>query len=88
MKKLSDCRVLPVDDAKPNVDVLVEGLKPDHNLSLELNREAAVQIAARIASDLAPLDIMTPSQSMPSASAHSPFRSCKWSRLVRLQLPR
>jgi hypothetical protein len=34
MKKLSDCRVLLVDDAKANLDILVEGLKPDHKLSL------------------------------------------------------
>jgi len=36
MKKLSDCRVLLVDDAKANLDILVEGLKPDHKLSLAL----------------------------------------------------
>jgi hypothetical protein len=34
MKKLSDCPVLLVDDAKANLDVLVEGLKPDHNSAL------------------------------------------------------
>ena len=34
MKKLADCRVLLVDDAKANLDILVEGLKPDHKLSL------------------------------------------------------
>jgi hypothetical protein len=39
MKKLSDCRVLLVDDAKANLDILVEGLKPDHKLSLALNGE-------------------------------------------------
>jgi hypothetical protein len=27
MKKLSDCRVPLVDDAKANLDILVEGLK-------------------------------------------------------------
>ena len=26
-----------MDDAKPNLDILVEGLKPDHKLSLALN---------------------------------------------------
>jgi len=31
MKDLSDCRVLIVDDAKTNVDILVEGLKSDHS---------------------------------------------------------
>jgi CheY-like chemotaxis protein len=39
MKKLSDCRVLLVDDAKANLDILVEGLEPDHKLSLALNGE-------------------------------------------------
>ena len=27
MKQLSDCRILLVDDAKPNIDILVEALK-------------------------------------------------------------
>jgi len=43
MKKLSDCRVLLVDDAKLNLDILVEGLKADHKLSLALNGETALQ---------------------------------------------
>ena len=34
MKKLSDCRVLLVDDAKANLDILVEGSEPDHNSAL------------------------------------------------------
>ena len=42
MKKLSDCRVLLVDDAKANLDFLVEGFKPDHKLSLALNGENLV----------------------------------------------
>ena len=46
MKKLSDCRVLLVDDAKANLDILVEGLKSDHKLSLALNGESALQVAA------------------------------------------
>jgi len=57
MKKLSDCRVLLVDDAKTNLDILVEGLKPDHKLSLALNGEMALQIAARTPPDLVLLDI-------------------------------
>jgi sigma-B regulation protein RsbU (phosphoserine phosphatase) len=60
MKKLSDCRVLLVDDAKANLDILVEGLKPDHKLSLALNGEMALQIAARTPPDLVLLDIMMP----------------------------
>ena len=58
MKKLSDCRVLLVDDAKANLDILVEGLKPDHKLSLALNGEMALQIAARTPPDLVLLDLM------------------------------
>src|SRR5215471_3742974 len=60
MKKLSDCRVLLVDDAKANLDILVEGLKADHKLSLALNGETALQIAARTPPDLVLLDIVMP----------------------------
>ena len=60
MKKLSDCRVLLVDDAKANLDILVEGLKGDHKLSLALNGEMALQIAARTPPDLVLLDIVMP----------------------------
>jgi phosphoserine phosphatase RsbU/P len=60
MKKLSDCRVLLVDDAKANLDILVEGLKSDHKLSLALNGEMALQAAARRPPDLVLLDIVMP----------------------------
>ncbi len=60
MKNLSDCRVLLVDDAKANLDILVEGLKSDHKLSLALNGEMALQIAARNPPDLVLLDIVMP----------------------------
>jgi sigma-B regulation protein RsbU (phosphoserine phosphatase) len=60
MKDLADCRVLIVDDAKPNLDILVEGLKSDHKLSLALNGETALQIAERTPPDLVLLDIMMP----------------------------
>jgi DNA-binding response OmpR family regulator len=60
MKNLADCRVLIVDDAKANLDILVEGLKADHKLSLALNGETALQIAARTPPDLVLLDIMMP----------------------------
>src|SRR5436305_14200071 len=60
MRKLSDCRVLLVDDAKANLDILVEGLKADHKLSLALNGEMALQVAARTPPDLVLLDIMMP----------------------------
>jgi len=60
MKKLSDCRVLLVDDAKANLDILVEGLKTEHKLSLALNGEMALQAAARTPPDLVLLDIVMP----------------------------
>lgn len=60
MKKLSDCRVLLVDDAKVNLDILVEGLKPDHKLSLAMNGETALQIATHTPPDLVLLDIVMP----------------------------
>jgi sigma-B regulation protein RsbU (phosphoserine phosphatase) len=60
MKKLSDCRVLIVDDAKANLDILVEGLKGDHKLSLALDGETALLIASRTPPDLVLLDIMMP----------------------------
>jgi sigma-B regulation protein RsbU (phosphoserine phosphatase) len=60
MKNLSDCRVLLVDDTKTNLDILVEGLKADHKLSLAMNGEMALQIAARTPPDLVLLDIMMP----------------------------
>jgi sigma-B regulation protein RsbU (phosphoserine phosphatase) len=60
VKSLSDCRVLLVDDAKANLDILVEGLKSDHKLSLALNGETALQIAARTPPDLVLLDIVMP----------------------------
>ena len=60
MKQLSDCRVLVVDDARTNLDILVEGLKADHKLSLALNGQMALQAAARTPPDLVLLDIMMP----------------------------
>src|SRR6187401_48718 len=60
MKKLSDCRILLVDDAKPNLDILVEGLKSEYKLSLALNGEMALQAAVRTPPDLVLLDIVMP----------------------------
>ena len=39
MKNLSDCRVLLVDDAKANLDILVEALEGRYKLSLALDGE-------------------------------------------------
>jgi sigma-B regulation protein RsbU (phosphoserine phosphatase) len=60
MKKLSDSRVLIVDDAKSNLDLLVEGLKTEYKLSLAINGEMALKAAAHNPPDLVLLDIVMP----------------------------
>jgi len=60
LKDLADARILLVDDAKANLDILVEGLKSDHKLSLALNGEMALEIAKRTPPDLVLLDIVMP----------------------------
>jgi sigma-B regulation protein RsbU (phosphoserine phosphatase) len=60
VKALSDCRLLLVDDARANLDILVEGLKGEYRLSLALDGETALQAATRQAPDLVLLDIMMP----------------------------
>jgi sigma-B regulation protein RsbU (phosphoserine phosphatase) len=60
MKSLAECRVLLVDDAKTNLDILVEGLKSDHKLSLALNGQMALEAARRTPPDLVLLDIVMP----------------------------
>src|SRR3954462_11115947 len=60
MTNLSDCRVLLVDDARANLDILVEGLKADYKLSLALNGDMALKAAARNPPDLVLLDIVMP----------------------------
>ena len=60
MKTLSECRVLLVDDAKANLDILVEGLKTDHKLSVATNGDAALHVAAHTPPDLVLLDIVMP----------------------------
>ena len=47
-----------MDDAKANLDILVEGLRPNHRLSLALNGEMALQIAARTPRTNLLLDLM------------------------------
>ncbi len=52
--------MLLVDDAKANLDILVEGLKSDYKLSLALNGDMALKAAARNPPDLVLLDIVMP----------------------------
>jgi sigma-B regulation protein RsbU (phosphoserine phosphatase) len=59
-KELSDCRVLIVDDAKANVDMLVEALRGEHKLSVAMDGETALRAVERSAPDLVLLDIVMP----------------------------
>ena len=60
MKDLSDSRVLIVDDARVNVDVLVEALRSDYKLSVALNGATALQSVEKSPPDLVLLDIVMP----------------------------
>jgi sigma-B regulation protein RsbU (phosphoserine phosphatase) len=60
MNDLSECRVLIVDDVKANVDVLVQALRDDYQLSVALNGESALRSAEKNPPDLVLLDILMP----------------------------
>jgi phosphoserine phosphatase RsbU/P len=60
VKNLSDCRVLIVDDVKANVDILVQALKGDYQLSVALGGQQALDVVQRSPPDLVLLDIMMP----------------------------
>jgi sigma-B regulation protein RsbU (phosphoserine phosphatase) len=60
MKELSECRVLIVDDAKANLDLLVEGLKGNYRLSVALSGEMALNAVAHNPPDLVLLDVVMP----------------------------
>ena len=60
MNDLSESRVLIVDDAKVNVDILVEALRHDYKLAVALSGESALQSIERNPPDLVLLDILMP----------------------------
>jgi sigma-B regulation protein RsbU (phosphoserine phosphatase) len=60
MKDLSDCRVLIVDDVKANVDILVQALKGEYQLSVALSGQQALEVVRRCPPDLILLDIVMP----------------------------
>ncbi len=60
MKKLSECRLLLVDDARANLDILIANLKADYALSVASSGAVALQIAARTPPDLVLLDVVMP----------------------------
>lgn len=60
MKKLSDCTVLIVDDTEENVDILVEALGEDYDLSVTMDGTAALDYVKNEHPDIVLLDIMMP----------------------------
>ena len=60
VRELTESRVLIVDDAKANVDMLVAALRGDYKLSVALDGEAALRAIERNAPDLLLLDIVMP----------------------------
>ena len=60
MKDLSESRILIVDDAKTNIDILVEALRDEYKLSVALDGAAALRSVEKSAPDLVLLDIVMP----------------------------
>ena len=60
MKDLSESRILIVDDAKTNIDILVEALRGEYKLSVALDGTAALRSIEANPPDLVLLDIVMP----------------------------
>ena len=60
MKDLSESRILIVDDAKTNIDILVEALRGEYKLSVALDGAAALRSVEKNPPDLVLLDIVMP----------------------------
>jgi serine phosphatase RsbU (regulator of sigma subunit) len=60
VKDLSENRVLIVDDAKTNIDILVQALRDEYKLSVALDGAAALRSIEKNPPDLVLLDIVMP----------------------------
>jgi len=60
VKDLSESRVLIVDDAKTNIDILVEALRDEYKLSVAIDGAAALRSVEKNPPDLVLLDIVMP----------------------------
>jgi putative two-component system response regulator len=60
MKKLSECIVLIVDDTEANVDILVEALGDNYEISVAMDGESALENIEMEVPDIILLDIMMP----------------------------
>lgn len=63
MKALSECNVLVVDDTEENIDILVETLGDDYELSVAIDGPSALEIIETDKPDIILLDIMMPGMS-------------------------
>ena len=60
MKNLSECTILIVDDNELNIDILVEALGNDYDVSVAMDGESALESVSDDLPDLILLDIMMP----------------------------
>ena len=60
MADLTECKVLVVDDAESNIDILVDALGSDYEVSVAMDGESALQDIAEEIPDLILLDIIMP----------------------------
>jgi putative two-component system response regulator len=60
MKNLSECSILVVDDTKYNLDILVNTLGDQYDISVAMNGETALKVAQEAMPDIILLDIMMP----------------------------
>jgi phosphoserine phosphatase RsbU/P len=60
VKDLADSRILIVDDAKTNIDILVEALRDEYKLGVALDGAAALRSIEKNPPDLVLLDIVMP----------------------------
>ena len=57
MPNLTECKVLVVDDTESNIDILVDALGSDYEVSVAMDGESALQDIAEEIPDLILLDI-------------------------------
>lgn len=60
MKKIAECIVLIVDDTEANIDILVEALGDDYELSVAMDGQSALENIEQEIPDIILLDIMMP----------------------------
>ncbi len=60
MEELSDRTILVVDDTEANIDILIEVLGEDYDVSVAMDGESALEAVADERPDLILLDIMMP----------------------------